>query len=757
MLWNNIPYLFVVLLGFSSLIGPIGTFIKEPKNKAYFFLIILGLIAGPIWAISSVSFLMVESIEYALFWSRIIYLASILIGLFHFLFSINYLKQRKPSLLFGIFVVSGVIFLCYQVFYTNNFIGEIFLEGNNYIKVGWAYLVWVCWLAIVFSVNVYSSLKNYKELSFVEKEQQQYLLLGNILTVLGSFPANIVAPYFGIYEYIWLGPTIFSIANLIISYGLTQTRFLRLSKVFRAVIRAISLYILPSILFVVLLEWIFPYLRNFFPSQILFYVFIILILGILFRIFEELVSKIFLSETQILRNKGETFIKLLNFEQDLSNICNTTLEYICENTPVRKAQVFLYDSVNTRSYRFTKGEWEILNLKKIFSEIPIYWQQDSRKFKPLLRSELEYLRKKEPHVYKEYGGLLDLLKVSRIQLIYPIVSGSDLVGVLFLEDLPSEQMYKVSELDLLDRIYNQFHISVNKALLYQQLESLNSTLKEKVDEQTKELKKKLCELEEARRKESDMIDIMGHELRTPATVVKLNVDFLDRFENEIKSDPDGYKKYVKRIKDSIENEIKLINTLLSSAKLEGNKIELNPEEIDIKKEIEMALHGYESDAKERGLQLVNSTDQVTPSIYADKARTIEVLNNLISNAIKYTQRGGVGISTSYDKDFVTVFVADTGKGIPEKDIPKLGQKFYRVSTYIDSKEDHIDIVRPGGTGLGLYVTYSLVEKMGGSIHVESEVGKGSVFYFSLPRFNGQDNGEMKNGSKDMFEKLGLKK
>ena len=218
-------------------------------------------------------------------------------------------------------------------------------------------------------------------------------------------------------------------------------------------------------------------------------------------------------------------------------------------------------------------------------------------------------------------------------------------------------------------------------------------------------------MQEARKKESDMIDIMGHELRTPATIVKLNAQFLDKFASEIQSDPIGYQKYVKRIQDSIENEIKLINTLLSSAKLEGDRIELNPETIDIKQEIEMALHGNENDAKSKNLQLINKTDPNTPQIYADKAGTVEVLNNLINNAIKYTDKGGVKVTTHFDNEYVTVNIIDTGKGIPEEDVSKLGQKFYRINNYIESsKDDNVDVVRPGGTGLGLYVTFNLVKK-----------------------------------------------
>jgi len=164
----------------------------------------------------------------------------------------------------------------------------------------------------------------------------------------------------------------------------------------------------------------------------------------------------------------------------------------------------------------------------------------------------------------------------------------------------------------------------------------------------------------------------------------------------------------------------------------------------------MAEHGHEIDVEEKGIKFVSNVDPNTPNVYADRVRVVEILNNLISNAIKYTQQGQVTVTTKYDENFVTVIIQDTGKGIPKENLPKLGEKFYRIDNYLGS-----EIVRPGGTGLGLYVTFGLVRLMGGDIWVESEMDKGSTFTFTLPIYKGQEIGS--SDSSDMFEKLGLKK
>lgn len=250
-----------------------------------------------------------------------------------------------------------------------------------------------------------------------------------------------------------------------------------------------------------------------------------------------------------------------------------------------------------------------------------------------------------------------------------------------------------------------------------------------------------------------MLDIMGHELRTPATIVKLNTDLLGKF---VDNNPKSYQKYLDRIKNSIENEIRLIDTLLSSAKLEGKKIELNRERLSITEQIETVLHGYEYQIKQKGLRVMVDLEDDMKDVYADKVRVVEIIDNLLSNAIKYTDEGSIIMKAEDTDDYVKVSIIDSGKGIPEKEIPRLGTKFHRIENYITG-ESNFNIVRPGGTGLGLYVVYALIEMMGGKIWVHSQVGKGTTFSFTLPVYKGQGVRIPSVDEKNLFEKFGLKK
>lgn len=136
-------------------------------------------------------------------------------------------------------------------------------------------------------------------------------------------------------------------------------------------------------------------------------------------------------------------------------------------------------------------------------------------------------------------------------------------------------------------------------------------------------------------------------------------------------------------------------------------------------------------AQRKGLSLIYSpTPNILPAVSVDPTKFKEVLTNLITNAIKYTEHGGIIVSATQKDNNIVFLVKDTGRGIASENIPKLFQKFYREDTSLSASNPET-----GGTGLGLYITKSIIELMHGEIWVESIQGQGSIFYFSLPATN----------------------
>jgi signal transduction histidine kinase len=428
----------------------------------------------------------------------------------------------------------------------------------------------------------------------------------------------------------------------------------------------------------------------------------------------------------------------------------------------------IYSNLNTNSIVLFLNDQQRTNVKKIFGENQIFERdilelQNLSKniwntkiisiFSDFIKIEIPKELKAESHQLSKVVGLLDKLG---LKAIIPIFNRKQLKGIILLSDKKNKGTYNSQDINFWEETAHSLGWAINRMSLYKEIENLNASLQHKVDLQTQELQQKVKELQEARRKEADMIDIMGHELRTPMSVVKLNTDLLHNFTHNVEKRKEDYKKYVKRIKDAVETEIKLINTLLSSAKLEGDKIELNPEKVDIREQIKMVLHAQEDRANKKGIKLITEFNTHQPYVFADHSRIVEVLSNLIDNAVKYTQEGSVTIKTEDQDRYIKTSIIDTGPGMTDEDLKNLGKKFFRTGNYTQSElNDDIDIVRPGGTGLGLYVTFNLIRKMGGEIHVESEVGKGSSFIFTLPTYNGQES-KSTDGSKDMFSRLGLR-
>lgn len=225
----------------------------------------------------------------------------------------------------------------------------------------------------------------------------------------------------------------------------------------------------------------------------------------------------------------------------------------------------------------------------------------------------------------------------------------------------------------------------------------------------------------------DFVSMAAHELRTPLTSIK---GYLSVFMNENKNKfNDDQNTFLTRISISTEQLLALVENLLNVSKIERGIFNVNTAASDWIELVEQTFEQFAERAKEKNLEFtfVKPTIQI-PKLMVDKLRIVEVISNLLSNAIAYTAPGGkikVWIELSPDKSSVVTNVSDTGEGIPKDALPYLFTKFFRVQgkqLEMGSK----------GTGLGLYISREITEMHHGKIWVTSEVGKGSTFSFSLP-------------------------
>lgn len=313
-------------------------------------------------------------------------------------------------------------------------------------------------------------------------------------------------------------------------------------------------------------------------------------------------------------------------------------------------------------------------------------------------------------------------KLTGVKSVYdfPIISRGNLVGVatfyLFLDN-PNQITKEFTR--LLQTYTNQIAIALDNAKLFtfSQITQRNLQL--------------------ARQRERDMLDVMGHELRTPITVVRNSLLVLQKeIDDKGKVEIEKLKKYVEMGIESARREIRLVETLLTTAKMEGKRIQLHYVKTDMKDVINDSLEALKGLADQKHLEIKVDMPNEEIFAYADRDRTQEIMDNFLSNAIKYTGKGVVEIKLEKREDTHWIIVKDTGVGISQKDLDKLGNKFFRAKSLYSGEHKGI---QPSGTGLGLYVTFELIRVMGGEKIVESEEGKGSVFGFGLPHYNGEQD------------------
>ncbi|MCX5707751.1 MAG: ATP-binding protein [Candidatus Omnitrophica bacterium] len=228
-------------------------------------------------------------------------------------------------------------------------------------------------------------------------------------------------------------------------------------------------------------------------------------------------------------------------------------------------------------------------------------------------------------------------------------------------------------------------------------------------------------LREAMATKSKFISVVSHELRTPLTSIKEGINIvLDGSAGEVN---DEQKDFLATAKRNVDRLARLINDVLDFQKLESGKGQFTVQENALNDVVNEVYQSMSPAVKAKGLDFFITCDQTAGKLRFDRDKIIQVLTNLVNNAMKFTEKGSVTITTSRMKNWVYVCVEDTGPGMKQEELDKLFQSFQQFGD---------ERVRKGGSGLGLAISREIVEKHFGKIWAESVFGKGSKFIFTLP-------------------------
>jgi signal transduction histidine kinase/CheY-like chemotaxis protein len=289
-------------------------------------------------------------------------------------------------------------------------------------------------------------------------------------------------------------------------------------------------------------------------------------------------------------------------------------------------------------------------------------------------------------------------------LLVPILVRGELIGSLEIDSVGKERTFTEPELDFCLALANQAAITIDNMRTF---------------EEQKETAERLREMDKLK---TQFLANMSHELRTP-------LNSIIGFSRVILKGIDGPLTAMQQtdltaIYNSGQHLLGLINDILDLSKIEAGKMELSFDEVDLKPIIKGVMSSAVGLVKGKPIELDQHVPDDLPIIWVDGTRVRQVLLNLVANATKFTEEGKITLSASYDDEWVTICVTDTGIGVPQEKMGSIFEEFTQV--------DGSTTRSAGGTGLGLPISRHFVEMHGGKITVESQLGVGSVFTVTLP-------------------------
>lgn len=718
---------------------------KTKKNLAELFF--AGMISCTIFL--SLGFLLLDINVY--FFNSIIYTSAILLIYFLLLFSYYFpykISYINIKLLFLYFV--PILFLLILNLTNNLIIGE---TSSNLPIYGPLYLVFPIIVFVYLIISIINLIFKFFKSKGIEKIQLYYLSIGIIATSICIVGTNIILPLIGIHSLGNIGPSFTIFLDISIFYVIIKHRFFNIRFIIGDIIYTMLLALYVNIIFFAIILIELKVFRSLFdPNVIVFDIAVSFLFTVVFLFLNDKISQLRMvytgidSQNRVFKTVRDMILKDIELEHSLKEIFNYIKDII------KVDNIFVVADFGDERYLLC----EDVEFNKILL--------DNNVINDLFSINREVYVTLEEKKKSDFTFPYELLYKYNIncEVLFDIEKQSKTMFFTQTKDV-EDKVFTIEEIKFLNDVFKEIALFINRAFLHKKVLDFNKTLQTKVDMATNELKEKnealqkaYEEANETARQERDMLDIMGHELRTPATVIKMASYLLGNKTND-----EYTAKQVDRIKDSIERQIRLINTFINTAKLDNDRMELHVSPIHLEDLVKASVEDNLSESINKGLSLTFVDNGQFPELYADKAMIREVIDNLITNAIKYTSRGTIEVSCKKSEDGkdVVVAVKDTGEGMSEDEKLQLFQKFKRLHNYTTSSNPNAQqILRPGGTGLGLYVSKKVVELHSGKIWVESILGTGSTFYFSLPIEGNKPNGEFVagSGSSDLFERLRLK-
>jgi signal transduction histidine kinase len=326
----------------------------------------------------------------------------------------------------------------------------------------------------------------------------------------------------------------------------------------------------------------------------------------------------------------------------------------------------------------------------------------------------------------------DLLRALGTNVSVKLQTDKSSIGLLLLGEKLSGEVFTTLDTQVISILAPQAAIAFENARAYEEIKRFNTTLKEEIHKATQDLKIANNELKELDQLKDEFVSIASHELRTPMTAIK---DYLwMALAGKGGELTEKQRYYLTRSFGATERLIKLVNDLLNISRIESGRVSLEVAKVDLNQLITEVIEEVQARATQLKVKLVYTPLADPVFVVADPDKIKEVLINLIGNSLKFTDPGGtIWVLRKTVGEMIMVSVVDTGVGISDQNLTTLFQKFGLIKGSYRTNQ-----AAGQGTGLGLYISRSIIELHQGKIWAESEgTGKGSTFAFTLPKYTSE--------------------
>lgn len=329
-------------------------------------------------------------------------------------------------------------------------------------------------------------------------------------------------------------------------------------------------------------------------------------------------------------------------------------------------------------------------------------------------------------VYKKEFLLINIILILSLLLSSPDILSElsfyffllifNLIFLLFLGRRRSKQLNEIE--NIIKKIRNNIFKTEEEIKLSGELKNLEIEIRKMFSNQKNDIEY-LKRLEKMR---TEFLGNVSHELRTPIFAIQ---GFLETLLNGAINDPKVNKQFLEKANNHTINLSNLLNDLIDLSMIESGEMRMSFRYIDFYEYLTPIINEFKLTAEEKGLELILNPFNEKLQLFGDKNKIKQVMVNLISNAIKYTDKGKIEVSVQEEKLFAKIIIKDTGVGIPEEDINRIFERFYRV--------DKARSREVGGTGLGLAIVKHIIEAHNSKIEVNSKFNEGTEISFTLKK------------------------